>query len=63
MTLTNRGYFVRKSNEPKTEVTAKKREYTYSWVKELVPGLSLVPYDDTENESDDEEFSTPPSSP
>ena len=65
VTLTNRGYFVRKSNEPKTEVTAEKREYTYSWVK-LVPGPmrhSLVPYDDTDNESDDDEFSTPPSSP
>ena len=34
VTLTNRGYFVRKSNDPKTEVTKEKREYTYSWIKQ-----------------------------
>ena len=91
VTLTARGYFVRKSNDPVTEKIAEKRENTYSWIKEefVVPDVGgskkkpkkktkkvkkaelvqaplkkpLVPYEDTDNESDDEEFSTPPSSP
>ena len=90
VTLTSRGYFVRKSNDPVTESNKSKRGTTFSWVKEdfevpdvggskkkpkkktkkvkkaelvQAPLKSLVPYEDTDNESDDEEFSTPPSSP
>ena len=45
VTLTNRGYFVRKSNDPKTEVTKEKREYTYSWIKEEF----VIPDDEEES--------------
>jgi len=34
VTRTNRGFFVRVSNDPVTEKSLEKRQYTYSWVKE-----------------------------
>ena len=34
VTLTSRGFFIRKSNDPVTESNKSKRETTYSWVKE-----------------------------
>lgn len=34
VTRTNRGFFVRVSNDPVTEKSLEKRQYTYSWAKE-----------------------------